>query len=119
MVTAWSDKHPAYQALSGPQGNGDTDYFTPEINSQAIGYTAGQDSTSDNNATMQYDSYKVRAVINWIGAWTTAASAPGHPGDLRNDLPDRLHRAETARLGRDDRRLPPGGKVPGPLLVPR
>jgi hypothetical protein len=45
------------------------DYFTPEINSQAIGYPAGQDWTSDNAATMRYDSYKVRAVLNEIDSF--------------------------------------------------
>jgi Type I phosphodiesterase / nucleotide pyrophosphatase len=38
MLTAWSDKHPAYQVLAGPSGTGVADFFTPEINSQAIGY---------------------------------------------------------------------------------
>src|SRR5215469_10456414 len=42
MRTAWSDKHPAYLALSGPSGTGVQDYFTPEINSQAIGFPAGE-----------------------------------------------------------------------------
>ncbi|HEV2216133.1 MAG TPA: phosphodiesterase, partial [Candidatus Dormibacteraeota bacterium] len=69
MRTAWSDKHPAYQALSGPSGDGVQDYFTPEINSQAIGYPAGDDWTKDNAATMQYDSYKVQAVINEINGF--------------------------------------------------
>src|SRR5258705_3966021 len=46
LRTAWSDKHPAYLTLSGPSGNGVQDYFTPEINSQAIGFPAGQDWTS-------------------------------------------------------------------------
>jgi Type I phosphodiesterase / nucleotide pyrophosphatase len=66
LRTAWSDKHPAYQALSGPSGTGVQDYFTPEINSNAIGFPAGEDWTSDNAATMEYDSFKVRAVLNWI-----------------------------------------------------
>ena len=69
LVTAWSDKHPAYLALSGPSGNGVQDYFTPEINSQAIGYPAGEDWTSDNAATMQYDSYKVQAILNEIDGY--------------------------------------------------
>src|ERR1019366_9552186 len=69
LRTAWSDKHPAYQALSGPSGNGVQDYFTPEINSQAIGYPAGEDWTSDNAATMQYDSYKVQAILNEIDGY--------------------------------------------------
>src|ERR1700730_4723951 len=50
LRTAWSDKHPANQVLSGPSGNGPQDYFTPEINSTAIGYTTG-DWTTDNAAT--------------------------------------------------------------------
>ncbi len=66
LRTAWSDKHPAYLVLSGPRGNGVQDYFTPEINSDAIGFPAGNDWTTDNAATMQYDSYKVQAVLNWI-----------------------------------------------------
>ena len=56
LRTAWSDKHPAYQMFSGPSGDGVQDYFTPEINSQALGFPAGEDWTSDNAATMQYDS---------------------------------------------------------------
>jgi Type I phosphodiesterase / nucleotide pyrophosphatase len=59
LVTAWSDKHPAYQAFDGPSGNGVTDFFTPEINSQAIGFPAGEDWTNDNAATMEYDNFKV------------------------------------------------------------
>jgi Type I phosphodiesterase / nucleotide pyrophosphatase len=72
LRTAWSDKHPAYQMFSGPSGTGVQDYFTPEINSQAAGYPAGQDWTSDNAATMQYDSYKVQAILNEIHGYATA-----------------------------------------------
>ncbi|MCL2731962.1 MAG: alkaline phosphatase family protein [Actinomycetia bacterium] len=66
LRTAWSDKHAAYDILDGPSGTGIQDLFAPEINSQAIGYPAGEDWTSDNTATQQYDSYKVRAVLNEI-----------------------------------------------------
>ena len=118
MVTAWSDKHPAYLALSGPQGNGVTDYFTPEINSQAIGYPAGQDWTSDNNATMQYDSYKVQAVLNWIDGMD-------HSGRRHMGVPAifgmNFQTVSTAqKLPASDGLIggyKPGGKVPGPLLV--
>ena len=48
------------------------DYFTPEINSQAIGYPAGEDWKSDNAATMQYDSYKVHPVLNEIDGYNGA-----------------------------------------------
>src|SRR5262249_56703766 len=48
-----------------PAGNGPQVSFTREINSTAIGYTTG-DWTTDNAETMQYDNYKVQAVLNWI-----------------------------------------------------
>ncbi|MFK0284080.1 alkaline phosphatase family protein [Streptomyces sp. NPDC090499] len=66
LRTAWSDKHVAYEILDGPSGDGIQDLFAPEINSQAIGYPAGQDWTKDNAATEQYDAYKVKAVLNEI-----------------------------------------------------
>jgi len=118
MRTAWSDKHPAYQALSGPSGTGVQDYFTPEINSQAIGFPAGDDWTSDNAATMQYDSYKVQAILNEIDGYD-------HSGTRHVGVPAifgmNFQTVSTAQ------KLPasdglaggylPGGKVPGPLLV--
>jgi hypothetical protein len=81
LRTAWSDKHPAYLAPSGPSGDGVQDYFTPEINSQAIGYPAGDDWTSDNAATRQYDSYKVQAILNEIDGFDhSRTSHVGVPG---------------------------------------
>jgi hypothetical protein len=118
LRTAWSDKHPAYQMFSGPSGNGVDDYFTPEINSQAIGYPAGQDWTSDNAATMQYDSYKVQAILNEIDGFDHSGEHPvGVPGIFGMNF----QTVSTAQ------KLPtsdgltggylPGGTVPGPLLV--
>ena len=118
MVTAWSDKHPAYLALSGPQGNGVDDYFTPEINSQAIGFPVGEDWTSDNAATMEYDSYKVQAILNEI-------DGDNHSGTEEVGVPAifgmNFQTVSTAQ------KLPtsdgltggyrPGGNVPGPLLT--
>jgi Type I phosphodiesterase / nucleotide pyrophosphatase len=66
LRTAWSDKHPAYEILSGPSGAGVEDFFTPEINSDAPTSGAGNDWTTDNALTMQYDGYKVQAVLNEI-----------------------------------------------------
>ncbi|MEZ0065836.1 putative AlkP superfamily pyrophosphatase or phosphodiesterase [Streptacidiphilus sp. MAP12-20] len=66
LHTAWSDKHAAYDILNGPSGTGIDDLFAPEINSDAIGYPAGDDWTKDNKATQQYDNYKVQAVLNEI-----------------------------------------------------
>jgi len=74
LHTAWSDKHPAYEILNGPSGKGVDDLFTPEINSQAIGYPAGNDWTKDNLATQQYDGYKVQAVVNELDGYDHSRS---------------------------------------------
>jgi len=82
LLTAWSDKHPAYQILSGPSGEGVDDYFTPEINSSANPAAPTDpnqnDWTKDNLSTQQYDNYKVRAVVNWINGHRHDGS--GNPG---------------------------------------
>src|SRR6201992_3219101 len=64
LRTAWSDKHPAYEILNGPSGTGVQDLFTPEINSVAD--AAGDDWTTDNALTQEYDSTKVAAILNEI-----------------------------------------------------
>jgi Type I phosphodiesterase / nucleotide pyrophosphatase len=118
LRTAWSDKHPAYLVLSGPQGNGVRDYFTPEINSDAIGFPAGNDWTTDNAATMQYDSYKVQAVLNWINGLD-------HSGRRHAGVPAifgmNFQTVSTAeKLPTSDGLTGgylPGGTTPGPLLV--
>ena len=117
LRTAWSDKHPANQVLSGPSGNGPQDYFTPEINSTAVGYTTG-DWTTDNQATMQYDNYKVEAVLNWIRGFD-------HSGRRFVGIPAifgmNFQAVSTAqKLPASDGLIggyKPGGKVPGPLLI--
>jgi Type I phosphodiesterase / nucleotide pyrophosphatase len=118
LRTAWSDKHPAYLALSGPSGNGVQDYFTPEINSQAIGFPAGEDWTSDNAATMEYDSFKVQAILNEIDGFNhSRTSHVGVPGIFGMNF-QTVSTAEKlpASDGLTGGYLP-GGKVPGPLLV--
>jgi hypothetical protein len=118
LRTAWSDKHPAYQMFSGPSGNGVQDYFTPEINSQALGFPAGEDWTKDNAATMEYDSFKVQAILNEINGFD-------HSGKVHVGVPAifgmNFQTVSTAQ------KLPtsdglkggylPGGTVPGPLLI--
>lgn len=64
LRTAWSDKHPAYEILNGPSGTGIQDLFTPEINSVAD--NAGDDWSTDNALTQEYDRTKVAAVLNEI-----------------------------------------------------
>jgi hypothetical protein len=80
LRTAWSDKHPAYEALDGPSGNGIDDLFAPEIDSNAIEpggtpYPGEISWTGDNAATMQYDSYKVQAVLNEIDGYDHSRTA--------------------------------------------
>jgi hypothetical protein len=67
LRTAWSDKHPAYEILNGPSGDGIQDLFTPEINSVAD--SAGDDWTTNNVLTRIYDGTKVAAVLNEIDGW--------------------------------------------------
>jgi Type I phosphodiesterase / nucleotide pyrophosphatase len=121
LRTAWSDKHPAYQMFDGSSGNGVDDFFTPEINSQALPasqWGVGNDWTKDNAATMQYDSYKVQAILNEIDGFD-------HSGKNHVGVPAifgmNFQTVSTAQ------KLPtsdgltggylPGGKVPGPLLT--
>jgi hypothetical protein len=75
LRTAWSDKHPAYEILNGPSGTGVQDLFTPEINSNAPALGSTNDWTTDNALTMQYDSYKVQAVINEIKGFDHSGTA--------------------------------------------
>ncbi|MEW2117732.1 alkaline phosphatase family protein [Streptomyces sp. NPDC005474] len=117
LRTAWSDKHAAYEILNGPSGTGVQDLFTPEINSDALGYAAGNDWTKDNKATEQYDGYKVRAVLNEIDGYDhSGAHKVGTPAifglnfqsvSTAQKLPasDGLTGGYTAK------------NVPGPLLV--
>jgi Type I phosphodiesterase / nucleotide pyrophosphatase len=80
LRTAWSDKHPAYEILDGPSGTGVQDLFAPEINSDAPTLGSPIDWTKDNQLTMQYDSYKVQAVLNEIAGYdhsgTTKVGTP-------------------------------------------
>jgi hypothetical protein len=80
LRTAWSDKHPAYEILDGPSGTGVQDLFTPEINSDAPTIGSPIDWTKDNALTMQYDTYKVQAVLNEINGFdhsgTTQVGVP-------------------------------------------
>lgn len=84
--TAWSDKHPAYEILSGPSGAGIDDLYTPEINAQATDISfknilpAGNDFTKGFYAVRYYDNIKVGAVLSQIqGFDSTHTSSPGTP----------------------------------------
>ncbi|HTB69401.1 MAG TPA: alkaline phosphatase family protein [Solirubrobacteraceae bacterium] len=122
LRTAWSDKHPAYEALAGPSGKGIDDLFTPEIDSRALEpngtpYPGEISWTEDNAATMQYDSYKVQAVLNELAGYD-------HSGKTKVGVPAILgmnfQTVSTAEKlitsdGLNGGYLP-GTTTPGPLL---
>ncbi len=122
LRTAWSDKHPAYESLNGPSGNSIDDLFTPEIDSNALEpsgtpYPGEIIWTEDNAATMQYDSYKVHAVLNEIDGFdhsaTTKVGVPAIFGMNFQTVStaEKLHTSDGLSGG-----YMPGTTTPGPLL---
>jgi Type I phosphodiesterase / nucleotide pyrophosphatase len=117
LRTAWSDKHPAYQILDGPSGTGIQDLFTPEINSDAPTLGSSNDWTTVNALTMQYDRYKVQAVLNEIAGYD-------HSGTNRVGVPAifgmNFQTVSTAEKLPTSDGLTGGyladGETPGPLL---
>ncbi len=59
--TAWEDKHPAYDLVNGPSGNGVEDLYTPEVTN-----VGGLDNTHSVVCTVQNDQLKVQGIINEI-----------------------------------------------------
>ncbi len=77
LYTAWSDKHPAYEDLSGPSGKGLDELFAPEINSQDTidrGAQPGDDYTTSYTGVRTYDTIKVHAVLNWIDGFNSTGT---------------------------------------------
>jgi len=73
--TAWADKHPAYDLVNGPSGNGVEDLYTPEITN-----VNGLDNTVSVVCAVNNDSLKVQAVVNEIhGLKHDGAPGPGVP----------------------------------------
>jgi Type I phosphodiesterase / nucleotide pyrophosphatase len=60
-VTAWADKHPAYDLVNGPSGKGVDDLYTPEITN-----VGGLDNTVSVVCTAENDEKKVKAILNEI-----------------------------------------------------
>lgn len=63
--TAWEDKHPAYDLVNGPSGNGVDDLYTPEITN-----VNGLDNTHSVVCTVLNDQLKVQGIINEINGLT-------------------------------------------------
>jgi hypothetical protein len=123
LRTAWSDKHPAYEALAGPSGAGIDDLFAPEIDSNALEpggnpYPGEISWTGDNAATMQYDSYKVEAVLNEIDGYdhsrTTNVGVPAIFGMNFQTVSTAEKLLSSDGLGGG---YLPGTTTPGPLLA--
>jgi hypothetical protein len=60
-VTAWADKHPAYDLVNGPSGTGVDDLYTPEVTN-----VGGLDNTVSVVCTAENDQLKVQGVLNQI-----------------------------------------------------
>ena len=129
LRTAWSDKHPAYQILDGSNPSAIADQFDPEINSDALGYPAGNDWTTDNAATQQYDGYKVQAVLNEIDGYKVQAvlnEIDGYDHSRSQQVGEPAIFGMNFQTVSTAQKLPtsdgltggylPGGSVPGPLL---
>src|SRR5258707_3903429 len=73
--TAWADKHPAYDWVNGPSGNGVDDLYTPVITN-----VAGLDATVSVVCTVKNDELKVAAILNEIhGLKHDGTPGPGVP----------------------------------------
>ncbi len=72
LRTAWADKHPAYDLIQGPSGQGVDDLYTPEINN------AGSPTDSEQK-TAAYDALKVRAILNQMAGKTSAGATARVP----------------------------------------
>ena len=64
-VTAWADKHPAYELVRGPSGTGLDDLYTPEITN-----VGGLDNTVSVICTHENDHLKTVGIINQIHGLT-------------------------------------------------
>jgi hypothetical protein len=73
--TAWADKHPAYDLVNGPSGQGVADLYTPEITN-----VGGADATTSVVCTVENDQLKVAAILNQIrGRNHDGSKTPGVP----------------------------------------
>jgi hypothetical protein len=64
-VTAWADKHPAYELVRGPSNAGLDDLYTPEVTN-----VGGLDNTVSVICTHENDHLKTLGIIKWIQGLT-------------------------------------------------
>jgi hypothetical protein len=70
-ITAWADKHPAYDMVNGPSGKGVDDLYTPEVTN-----FNGFDNTVSVVCTVRNDFLKVQAVVNEINGLRDDGKTP-------------------------------------------
>ncbi len=94
--TAWTDKHPSYEWVKGPSGQGLDDFYSPEINSLPVNLpqvkiwpcnpipdvetdpgSAWTDTIGDIKC---YDALKVQAIVNEIDGLS-------HDGSVKTQVP--------------------------------
>lgn len=76
--TAWIDKHPVYEILNGPGGEGVEDLYTPEIGANYEGLEGrhGDKITASIERTERYDQAKIGALINEIRGFQHDGKTP-------------------------------------------
>ena len=75
--TAYADKHPAYELVSGPSGEGLDEGYFPEINS--IADAAGHDFTANVDLAITWDGLHVAAWLDWIDGITPTNASVMRP----------------------------------------
>jgi len=70
-LTAWADKHPAYDLVRGPDGNGVDELYTPEVTAK------GADQTLEG--TKGNDELRVKAVLRQIDGLNAVGQKIGMP----------------------------------------
>jgi hypothetical protein len=127
LRTAWTDKHAAYEIVSGPSGTGVDDLFAPEINSSAtdpaLPAGAGPDWTANNQDTQFYDEIKVDSIINEINGFDhSGATQVGVPAlfGMNFQSVSTAEKLPSSPLGGQTQNggyvLEDGDWVPGPVL---
>ncbi len=81
LPTAWMDKHPAYEFVSGHQGNAVDDLYTPEIGANYEGKTTLNNQIARSlDKTEQYDADKIHALMQQL-------QGQGHDGQHPGSVP--------------------------------
>jgi hypothetical protein len=86
LLTAWSDKHPAYLILSGPSGEGVDDFFTPRSTAARIRPPRRTQTSRTGPLTtcLPSSTTAIRFRLSLTGSMVTAMMAPATLGHRRS-----------------------------------